>query len=320
MSPELIQLILYAGALLIVVYYFAQRKKKSSQTAAAQTPSSPQPSGLPNQNGQYVGKYRAMEDSELICAAQSGDISAACEYANRLFRQKLYTDAQMWYLRGAQAGNPFCTEMYARVTLIDVHISLKSGSKPAVDCLNDLREAEKWSMRAFNGGNQRGKDVLSGNGGVYDLMAWCHFVAALQTNEYRHYDPVISCYEKITAVPSSRSTLAYIRALTKKDAHRRAMRLAAKLAEHFDETLDDSCQFMLYSMLTQAYFEGKYIPANFEKSYFYLRKLKEVCSCPEDEESIEQLWYYYSSGQAKADFNSARAQDVLSAVIQGLRH
>lgn len=314
----MIELVL-AGIIIFVFYMYSQRKKESTQTNSTKTTSPHQPSGGPNQNTGYAGKYRSMDESELLCAVNSGDVSAICEYANRLFNQKNYTDAQMWYLKGAQAGNPLCMEMYARVTLIDVHISLEIGSKAAVDCVCDLQESEKWLMRAYNAGNHRGKEVLSGSGGVYDMMAWCHFVAALQTNDPHHFDTIISYYEQISATPSSRSTLAYIQALNQKDAHQKAIRLAVKLADHFDETFDDTCKFMLYTNLTQAYFEGKYIAPSFEKSYFYLQKLKEVCSTPEDEESIEQLWYYYSSGQAKADFNRARKQDILSAVVQGLR-
>ena len=263
-------------------------------------------------------EYRSMSESDLLHSAYSGNAHAMCEYGNRLIDQKEFQDALTWYLKGAEAGNALSMEMFARTTIIDVEISLKIDPRLSVECLGQLQNAERWLMKSFNAGNARAKDALNETGGIYDMMVWCNFISSCREKDTLYYQSIISAYSKVTN-PTSRSRLAYIKALEETGNPQRAVQLAVKLDGDFDHTMTDPCKEMLYTVLVDAYLQGRYVRPSYEKSLQYVNKLKELMTDPEDLELFQELQFYFESGQAKEDYDNMRKKELKAAVINGLR-
>ena len=208
-----------------------------------------------------------MNEKELLKAANSGDISAIENYADYLIQNKEYTESQNWFWRGATAGSYYCMVKYAHLTIALVESSINIITDEAVNGIKDLIEAEKWAKIAMDAGKLGDDNVLGGTHGIYSEMTWCYYLVALKTKQMEYYEAIIEKYNLIEEKPSSRTTYAFIKALEKLGENKKAFDTTVLLVKDYDNTIKDYMLEVLHLSLSQAYFEGKFIPADYNLAY-----------------------------------------------------
>lgn len=247
-----------------------------------------------------------MNEKELVKAANNGDVSAIEEYADYLIRNEKYTESQEWFLRGANAGSYYCMIKYAHLTIALVESSINIISGEAVNGIKNLIEAEKWAKIARDAGKLGDDNVLGGTHGLYSEMTWCYYLVALKTKQIDYYRAIIEKYNLINEKPSSRTTYAFIQALEEFGEYEKAFDTAALLVKDYDNTLKDFMLEILYAALSKAYFEGKFVPADYNLAYENVKlagKYNPDC----------ELLGYFNSGAAKRDFDAAHSKDSLNS-------
>ncbi len=239
-----------------------------------------------------------MNERELIQAANSGDVAAIENYSKYLLQNKEWTDAQEWLLKGAHAGSYYCMINYAHITIAMVEATINISTAEALNCMNDLNEAEKWAIVVRDAGKLGNDNVLGSTHGIYSEMVWCNYLIALKTGQAEYYHAVVSNYSRINDKPSSRVTYAYIKALEELGEAKKAFDVSMILVNDYDDTLKDFMLEVIYGGISEAFFKGEIVQADYNQAYQYVQKAGKVN--PDNE-----LLQYFNSGAAKRDFDNA---------------
>lgn len=242
-----------------------------------------------------------MNENELITAANSGDLSAIETYADHLVQNQKYTDAQEWFLRGANLGSYYCMIQYAHLTIVLVEAVINITTNEAMNGIKDLKEAEKWVNILKNADKLKDDSILYGTHGIYSVMTWCYYLVALTTKQQSYYNSVIETYNLIKENPDSRSTYAYIQALDEFGETRKVFDLSSSLVKNPDNTMEKYMLEVLYFNISQAYFEGKIVPANYNLAYENVKLASQA-------NSKTEMLNYFNSGAAKRDFDAVHSK------------
>lgn len=214
-----------------------------------------------------------MTEQELLKAAKSGDIRAISDYIGYLIENENYSDALDWARKGAQAGSLLCIKWY--ITLIvtklrdnvflDIEELADYNKELIADCLQDMKQAEKWLLALHNADNADNQDVLSVLNDLYSHMVWCHFVT-------HDFQAVIERYRMITATPESQVTFWYLDVLNLKGEKEEYIKTSEILLQHHDDTLDNFKLAKLYYGVAMAYLNGDGVSPNYEKACAYIKQ------------------------------------------------